>query len=159
MLCGTMFGLRTKDGRAELRRHPLFETSFSIPLRPQCQHGHVPSLSVVGRGGHFTAPKVITVCGHTPVGNVKPATLSVCGTGLDDNRMRQVRAITVTGSTAQTNVQRNIVRETFTVEQAREAMGIDWMSMKGLSQAVPPAYSKFIAEQWLKSSEPRPEVF
>jgi DNA (cytosine-5)-methyltransferase 1 len=38
-LCGTMFGLQTPDGRAELRRHRLFETSFSIGLRPKCQHG------------------------------------------------------------------------------------------------------------------------
>jgi len=126
MLCGTMFGLCTKDGRAELRRHRVFETSFSIPLRPRCQHGHVWALSVCGRGGHFTAPKVLTVCGHTPVDNVRP------------------RTITVTGSTPQTNVVRNVVRETFTVEQAREAMGIDWMSMKTLSQAIPPAYSEFI---------------
>lgn len=127
MLCGTMFGLRTKDGRAELRRHRLFETSFSIPLRPRCQHGYVPSLSVCGKGGHFTAPKVLAVCGHTPVDNVRP------------------RSISITGSTPQTNTVRNVVRETFTVSQAREAMGIDWMSMKGLSQAIPPAYSQFIA--------------
>lgn len=150
MLCGTMFGLRTKDGRAELRRHRLFETSFSIALRYACQHGYVPSLSVVGKGGHFTAPKVLTVCGHTPVDNtLRPGTLTVTGTGLDDNKMRRMRAISITGSTPQTNTVRNIVRETFTVEHAREAMGIDWMSMKGLSQAIPPAYSKFIADQWL----------
>lgn len=31
----------------------------------------------------------------------------------------------------------------------REAMGIDWMTGNGLSQAVPPAFSKFIAKQWL----------
>jgi DNA (cytosine-5)-methyltransferase 1 len=128
MLCGTMFGLRTKGGRAELRRHRVFETSFSIPLRPRCQHGYVPALSVCGKGGHFTAPKVLTVCGHTPVDNVRP------------------RSITVTGSTPQTNTVRNVVRETFTVNQAREAMGIDWMSMKTLSQAIPPAYSEFIAK-------------
>lgn len=30
-----------------------------------------------------------------------------------------------------------------------EAMGIDWMSGNGLSQAVPPAYAKFIADQWM----------
>ena len=128
MLCGTMFGLRTKDGRAELRRHRLFETSFSIPLRPRCQHGWVPSRSVCGKGGHFTAPKVLTVCGPTPVDN--------------ENRPR---SITITGSTPQTNVVHNVVRETFSVDQAREAMGIDWMSMKTLSQAIPPAYSEFIA--------------
>jgi DNA (cytosine-5)-methyltransferase 1 len=149
MLCGTMFGLRTKDGRAELRRHRLFETSFSIPLRPACQHGYVPSLSVCGKGGHFTAPKVLTVCGHTPVDNIRPATPMVAGGGLDGNRMRRARSISVTGSTPQTNTVRNVVREVFTVQQAREAMGIDWMSMKGLSQAVPPAYSEFIAKQYL----------
>jgi hypothetical protein len=78
-------------------------------------------------------------------------TLTIPGTGLDDNQMRNVRkTISVTGSTPQTNVVRNIVREVFTVEQAREAMGIDWMNMQGLSQAVPPAYSKFIAEAFLR---------
>jgi DNA (cytosine-5)-methyltransferase 1 len=50
MLCGTMFGLRTADGRAELRRHRLFETSFSIPLRPQCHHNGI-TLGVYG--GHI----------------------------------------------------------------------------------------------------------
>lgn len=30
LLCGTMFGLVTPDGRAEIRRHRLFETSFSL---------------------------------------------------------------------------------------------------------------------------------
>lgn len=31
----------------------------------------------------------------------------------------------------------------------RQAMGIDWMELKELSQAIPPAYSHFIAKQWL----------
>ena len=52
-LCGTMFGLQTPDGRAELRRHRLFETSWPIALRPACQHGHEgirESLTVTGTG-------------------------------------------------------------------------------------------------------------
>lgn len=128
MLCGTMFGLQTGDGRAELRRHRLFETSFSIPLRPACAHGAVP-LGVYGGHVRDRCRNVRTVVGHTPVDNRRP------------------RAITVTGSTPQTNTVRNRVREAFTAQQAREAMGIDWMPMSGLSQAIPPAYSRFIGEQ------------
>ena len=30
----------------------------------------------------------------------------------------------------------------------KQAMGIDWMSMKELSEAIPPAYSEYIARQW-----------
>jgi hypothetical protein len=29
-----------------------------------------------------------------------------------------------------------------------QAMGIEWMKWKELSQAIPPAYSRYIAEQW-----------
>jgi DNA (cytosine-5)-methyltransferase 1 len=147
MLCGTMFGLRTLDSRAELRRHRLFETSFSIPLRPACQHGFasVGSLSVCGdyaevNSNRQAARKVLTVCGHTPVDNVRPKqAISVVGKG-------------VTGSTPQTNLERNRTRETFTVEDARAAMGIEWMTMAGLSQAIPPAYSEFIGKQILGAS-------
>jgi len=37
----------------------------------------------------------------------------------------------------------------FTVEQAREAMGIDWMTLAELCQAIPPAYTKFIGSHLL----------
>ena len=32
---------------------------------------------------------------------------------------------------------------------ASEAMGIDWMTLAELSEAIPPAYSRYIAESWL----------
>lgn len=35
-------------------------------------------------------------------------------------------------------------------EGAKKAMGIDWMSHKGLAQAIPPAYTQFIGEQLIK---------
>lgn len=152
MLCGTMFGLQTRDGRGELRRHRLFETSFSIPLRPECQHGTASPLSVCGKGGHFSARtitvagmsfgescereskrrKVLTVCGHTPVDNTARRTMGVVGHS-------PVAGARING-----------VREVFTVAQAREAMGIDWMTMKGLSQAIPPVYSEFIGKRALE---------
>jgi DNA (cytosine-5)-methyltransferase 1 len=136
MLCGTMFGLQTADGRAELRRHRLFELSFSIPLRPRCQHG-------------VTA---LTVTGHTPVDNRHRHAICVTGTGMGPrvSKGRERSTITVTGNTAQVNLERNVLRETFTTQQAREAMGIDWMPMAKLSQAIPPAYARFIGSQALE---------
>lgn len=39
------------------------------------------------------------------------------------------------------------------IAEKRKEMGIDWMNRGELSQAIPPAYSRYIAEQFLKSSE------
>jgi len=36
------------------------------------------------------------------------------------------------------------------VAESREAMGIDWMTIAELSEAIPPAYSRFIGEQVLR---------
>jgi DNA (cytosine-5)-methyltransferase 1 len=41
----------------------------------------------------------------------------------------------------------------FGTAQWKEAMDIDWMTGAELSQAIPPAYSEFIARQWLGSRE------
>ena len=95
-LCGTMFGLGV-DG-AELRRHRLFEASFSI-LAPRCQHTRRPTIGIYG--------------GHV--------------------RNRQRRE-----GSASRGVQ------DFTIAQGHAAMGIDWMTLGELSQAIPPAYSEFI---------------
>ena len=48
-LCGTMFGLKTHG--AELRRHRLFETNWTLLLVPQCQHKKEPRVIGV-YGGH-----------------------------------------------------------------------------------------------------------
>lgn len=45
----------------------------------------------------------------------------------------------------------NRLARDFRAEDARRAMGIDWMTGEEISQAIPPAYSKWIAEQWLAS--------
>lgn len=41
-----------------------------------------------------------------------------------------------------------------TAAQQREAMGIDWMSVDELSQAIPPAYSEFLGRQVMKILRP-----
>lgn len=38
-----------------------------------------------------------------------------------------------------------------TLEMGREAMGIDWMTWKELTQAIPPAYTEYIGKQLLAS--------
>lgn len=63
------------------------------------------------------------------------------------------RTITITGSTPQQNVIRNRVRQTYSVDDARLAMGIDWMPMTSLSQAIPPAYSEFIGKAAIAAIE------
>ncbi len=153
MLCGTMFGLQTADGRAELRRHRLFETSFSIPLRPACQHGMIP-LGVYGGHVRDRCRNVLTVVGHTPVDNKRQRdVISVAGAG-PRGTLRGVKPRERGSGRAdkpagwhEPDFGPDRVRQTFSTQDAREAMGIDWMTMAGLSQAIPPAYSEFIGRQ------------
>ena len=42
-----------------------------------------------------------------------------------------------------------IRRPTLPLEVGQEAMGIDWMTRHELSEAIPPAYTKYIGEQFL----------
>jgi len=92
-LCGTMFGLATKDGRAELRRHRLFESNIdTLLLAPPCAHRR-RSVGVYGHSG---------------------------------------------GRSHREDAQQ------FTVQEWREAMGIDWMIGEELAEAIPPSYAEFI---------------
>lgn len=63
--------------------------------------------------------------------------------------------MTVTGSTPQQNVVKNKVAQTYSVEDAKKAMSIDWMSMNDLSQAIPPPFTEWIGARlmaWLIES-------
>ena len=44
----------------------------------------------------------------------------------------------------------------FTKEEAFDAMGIDWMNMKELSQAIPPAYTEFIGKHLITAIANQP---
>lgn len=90
MLCGSMFGLRT-------RRHRIFETSFSWLSPAKCDHSQ----------------KV----------------LLVTTAGANSRRIGNFKS----------------------TKNAMDAYGIDWMNGDGLKEAIPPAYSQYIAEQFDKA--------
>lgn len=132
MLCGSMFGLGVAD--AELRRHRWFETSFML-LQPACRHGG----RVIPVNGH---PGQINQADRWRERKAKANVITVAGTGVSsiyETMARRAKTITVTGHQAQQNVVKNLERELYTADQAREAMGIEWMPMSVLSQAIPPA--------------------
>ncbi len=65
MLCGTMFGLGTKEGN-QLRRHRYFEAPSLVVLTPTCQHNRASVIGVYGGGQHPNRrkPATIGVWGH-----------------------------------------------------------------------------------------------
>ena len=61
MLCGTSFGLGTKDGN-QLRRHRYFELSFPFnSFLPQCQHNKASAIGVYGGGQNPARRKPVTI--------------------------------------------------------------------------------------------------
>lgn len=64
----------------------------------------------------------------------------------------QDTVMTVTGSTPQRFV-RGGKNETFPVVQARKLMGISWLPMSRLSQAIPPVYTAWIGRQLLMQGD------
>jgi DNA (cytosine-5)-methyltransferase 1 len=154
-LCGTMFNLRTKCG-AELRRHRCFETNWLLMCGLECRHymSDWPCTISVHRqsGGSSKRDKrVIGVNGTgTPIAGAR-RTIAIHGDHPRDPKVerdnRKGRSISITGSTPQSQIEKNVRRECFSVDAARVAMGIDWLPMKNLSQAIPPAYTQFIGLQ------------
>jgi DNA (cytosine-5)-methyltransferase 1 len=44
---------------------------------------------------------------------------------------------------------KSLIRAAKSVEEAREAMGIDWMTWEEIREAIPPAYTEFIGKQMI----------
>lgn len=135
MLCGTMFGLRTANGEAELRRHRIFESNVAL-MTMDCRH---------------SAPMVCGVYGGH--GRDHRRTIGVYGdsAGISDVRKERMRTRTIAayGHAGELSVRDGT--QQFSTQQRREAMGVDWMTGQELSQAVPPAYSEFLGRQVIQA--------
>lgn len=46
---------------------------------------------------------------------------------------------------------RSLIRAAKSIEEAREAMGIDWMDWNEIKEAVPPAYTEYMGRQLLEA--------
>ena len=162
MLCGTMFGLRTADGTAELRRHRMFECSFPVPLVPECQHArnYRYTICVVGSDGaargnqHRPSRLTSGVYGSDGISGFERkrrrerATIPVDDGGDQGWDKRRPHTVGVYGGSGGGST-RNKYRQ-FGVQQRKEAMGIDWMVNDELTQAIPPAYTHFLGLQLLQ---------
>ena len=130
MLCGTMFNLETKYG-SQLRRHRLFETNFNVIVELACNHKKGSVIGVYGGGQHPGKRYHRNDSGDlvTPQKQF-PATIGVWGNA--------------GGSSTRDGVTQ------FGTQDRRDAMDIQWMTGKELSQAIPPAYTEYIGKQLRK---------
>lgn len=110
----------------QLRRHRYFEISTGPVMTPPCNHNKSSAVPVYGGGQNDDY--------HSP--KRKPKTIGVWGNA--------------GGSSSRDGLVQ------FGTEARREAMGIDWMSGKELSQSIPPAYTFFLGKivlDYLKKSK------
>lgn len=136
ILCGSMFKLGCDD--AELRRHRLFETWPIWPLTPPCDHYW--KQRVIGvYGGHGRDTR-----------RMRPATVGVYGDG-NGRDYRRAPVVTVAGHAGTASV-RNGTQQ-FSTAERKQAMQIDWMTGDELSQAIPPAYTRWIGDQLIRAIE------
>ena len=84
LLCGTMFGLRTKYG-SQLRRHRYFELSNTFMLVPTCQHNKDSVIGVYGGGQNLARRRLATIgaWGHAGGSSNRD---NLIGFGTDDRR-------------------------------------------------------------------------
>lgn len=80
--------------------------------------------------------------------HAKGSVIGVYGGGQHPDR-RIPATIGVYGNSGGSSNRDNLLG--FSTQDRKDAMGIQWMSGKELSQSIPPAYSKYIAEQFLMS--------
>lgn len=91
-------------------------------------------------------PLFVPQCQHG-----RRATVGVYGGHVRDRRRRTIGVYGEGARDSRRKLDKGV--DEFTVEDARVAMGIDWMSLAELCQAIPPAYTRWIGEHLLNSIE------
>jgi DNA (cytosine-5)-methyltransferase 1 len=111
-----------------LASHPLtvIENVMKAPIRPDLiLHGHMFGLRVIRRRKFELSWDAWCLTPSVPKGLLREGFVCVVGNGTP-------KGIHEMGLPH------------YTMDNKRDAMGIDWMNVEGLSQAIPPAYAEFI---------------
>lgn len=88
---------------------------------------------------------LVSPCNHN-----KASAIGVYGGGQHPNRRKVPATIGVWGHAGGSSNRDNLLQ--FSTQDRRDAMGIQWMSGDELSEAIPPAYTKFLGERWLANA-------
>lgn len=119
VLCGSAFGLG-------VRRHRLFESSHLI-FRAPCNHA--PGSWPVAVWGDGQPSRREARREHR-------GPIAVYGDHPEDSAIHRAD-----------NDSPGLTRRAATLQVARDAMGIDWMEWREITQAIPPAYTEWIGRQ------------
>ena len=125
LLCGRMFGLGTQDEDGlplVLDRHRLFESNVTIAAPAHPEHGD---------------EQVAGVYGGSRRAKVSPGTSLADAAPLDRYAARYER-------------RGGYVPRSIVVQQ--QLLGIDWMTVKGMQESVPPVYGEYIGHQLMKAA-------
>jgi len=134
MLCGSQFGLK-------VYRHRLFESNVLL-----FEPAHYPHRDQTPRAGHGISPKgfLSVTSGGQGIKAHQIAELERLQIGIDPKRRSGVYGMSPKGFISVTG-------HFSGVEYARYAMGIEWMTQDELAQAIPPAYTEWIAHQLIRA--------
>ena len=119
MLCGSSFKLG-------VRRHRLFESQLLL-LAPFCRHDPDSWPIAVWGDGRPSRQEAR---------RIHRGPIAVYGDHPEDSAIHGAN-----------NDKPGLTRRAATLEVARQAMDIDWMSWDEITQAIPPAYTEFIGKQ------------
>jgi DNA (cytosine-5)-methyltransferase 1 len=128
MLCGRMLGLGAIDEDGVylvLDRHRLFESNLPLVAPPHPEHTDVPVGGVYGGGRRAKRREGESLAEVAPRDRYEAKYVRKGGYTPRSRRVQQ------------------------------ELLGVDWMTVKGMQQCIPPAYTAYLGRQILAAHTPR----